>query len=171
SRTVRRAALLALAVACASAGVAAVVQARRPHFFEGNLLRDPGAESVAPEGAPGGWHATGGLTSVSLGSARHDPAFGNRLFVGGRGPAPVSVASQVVDLRRDEATIDRGGVRVVLEAALGGTGAQPDSPDLVALLARRRSDLVPGRASVSLHIGPVTAADRAGSTGLLYRVA
>jgi hypothetical protein len=97
------------------------------------------------------------------GSPGPDPR-GNNFFLGGLGSD--SVISQTIDLAALAADIDDPGVDYALSGWLGGRGALSAAAQFTArFLTGTGAPLGTNR------LGPVTAADRAGATGLLERAA
>ena len=89
---------------------------------------------------------------------------GNNFFLGGLGTT--SVISQTIDLSALAADIDDPGVDYVLSGWLGGRGTQAA---VAQFIARFLADT--GVPLATNRLGPVTATDRAGVTGLLERSA
>ena len=159
------------ATAAPSRAAAAVVS--------GNLLLDPGAESVAQCSSNGldgmtipGWTITGGEpNAVCYGASGYpssstpgSPTRGNQFFAGGA--TGDSTLTQTADVSAAASAIDAGGVPVTLSGWLGGYASQNDRVGVTATY-RDASGAPLGSAS----IGPVTNTDRGDATKLLYRTA
>jgi hypothetical protein len=144
-------------------------------ILDDDLIRNHGAEA----GGSGGdidlvnWAETGATTAVAYG----DPEFptvplgnsiggGVNFFAGGSGTQR-STATQTVNLpvaTHDE--IDGGAVSAELTGYLGGYNVQNDNASVTATFLNAS-----GAAVGAVTIGPVTAADRGGTTTLLFRSA
>ncbi|GAA2127532.1 hypothetical protein [Streptomyces synnematoformans] len=142
----------------------------------GDAETGPGG-TAEPVGTVHGWRLTQGapaLVRYDLGGgypAPGDPGparRGSRFFTGGNSARTALV--QDVDLPRHGATgraaVDAGRVHYTLTAWLGGYAAQQDGARLSAEL--RDAHGTPLALSV---LGPVTAEERGGRTGLLERAA
>ncbi len=143
-----------------------------------NLLVNPGAElgggssdgsTVLP--VPG-WTTTGNFTVAQYGSSSDvtssDPGPSSRganYFYGGFTTSPTT-ASQDLDLYSRAAEIDTSGLSCNLSGWLGGWSVQNDNAQFTANFLDANNQSLG-----SLTIGPVTAADRANVSGLLYRSA
>ncbi len=101
----------------------------------------------------------GGVHSTNAGSVNCPP-----LLVGPPGSVDESCASQFIDVTQGAELIDAGGVTFTLSGWLGGFGAQSDRA-MVRIFFMGADDQSLG----ARDIGPVTAADRANETKLLYR--
>lgn len=145
--------------------------------FGANLITNPGADEggAAPTGyevvpVPG-WTTTGEFTVVSYATGGGFPTAadpgppdrGPNFFAGGPSGQSNS-ASQVIDVSSAAASLDAGGVTYALTGYLGGFLLQEDNAVVTATFMSA-SAAVLGTAT----IGPVTAADRNGQTGLLPR--
>jgi len=158
-----------------AAGLASMTAAPTP-----NLIRNGGAELgpavVTSSGVVAtipGWTRTGGFTVVkygttggfpdaSVGTAIHG---GKNFFAGG--PAnPKSGATQSVSVARYAARIDTGSLSATLSGDLGGYDGQNDSLTVVATFLSAS-----GTSLGTVHIGPVSAAQRKSTTNLLPRTA
>ena len=158
--------------------VAGPLQARSSALPVGNLVQNPGGEADQPPTdtnavvPPQGWTTTGTFTAIRYGSPDFlTTAFaaqiggGNNLFTGGKN-APLSTATQLIDVSAAGADIDAGGVQAKLSAYLGGYASQKDAA-MVDATFLSATDASLG----SLRIGPVTPADRQSKTTLLLRSA
>lgn len=170
-------------VAIATAAIAALLaagplEARSSALPAGNLVQNPGSE--ADQGAnasnttvtPQGWTTTGTFTSIRYGVPDFlTTAFaaqiggGNNFFSGGRN-APLSTATQTIDVSGATPEIDAGGVQVKLSAYLGGYASQPDA-GIVDAAFLSATDAQLG----TVRVGPVTPADRQNKTTLVLRSA
>jgi hypothetical protein len=143
-----------------------------------NLIVDPSAEQATPEPGGGqvlvpGWSsAVGGtFTAVSYGTpggfpSRNSPGPGNRganFFAGGPGGA-VSTASQTDSVEQYQGLISSGKATFTLSGWLGGYAGQGDYATLTVTWQTSS-----GEALGHVTMGPVTAAQRNGVTGLLFR--
>ena len=143
---------------------------------EGNVLANPMAELAATDGgAPPGWARTGAITTVPYGSVDADAPFptvraaealggGGAFFAGGAGPT--STLTQRIDLTGSAAQIDTGQASAALSGLLGGYRLDEDRATVDATFLDPDARPISG-----LRIGPVTAADRANATNLLFRSA
>lgn len=146
-------------------------------LFEVNLLANPDAEA-GPASENGyasvpvpGWETNGGFTVVAYTAGggfpvASDPCPANRgmgFFAGGPSGSPAS-ASQFIDISAAAAEVDQGRVTCVLSGFLGGYATQNDRAVLVASFLGTTSNMLG-----SVAIGPVTAEDREGQTGMFYR--
>jgi hypothetical protein len=145
-----------------------------------NLLQNPGAEAGA--GSKDGsvvpvpsWTTTGHATAVLYGScvgsgcypSLTDPGPKNRglnFFCGGASDT-LSTATQDVDLSAYAQLISQNKARFRLSGWLGGFSTQADRADVKATFFNGSTALN------SVTIGPVTEAQRAGHTGLLWQSA
>lgn len=142
-----------------------------------NLVQNAGAESgaVGPTGyevffVPD-WVSSGNFTAVAYGVSDGfptqdepgGPSRGMNFFAGGPSN-PSSKATQTIDAFAQATAIDAGRATYALSGYLGGYSTQEDHAQLVATFLDL-SGIGLGTAS----IGPVTAADRGGVTGLLFR--
>jgi hypothetical protein len=158
-----RVCLAAVAVCCLSAFAPA------GSMYNTNLVSNPSFEAFDPmEGRPYLWSYTGDTETwpyadlvLDVPEPTGDPV--NWRYIYG-GQEPVSTVSQSLDVSSVAAHVDRGGVTCALSAYLGGQNDQEDS----ALLTAEFLDGVGGSLG-TLTLGPVTAGDRGGVTGLLYR--
>lgn len=141
----------------------------------GNVIVNPGAEASAGGDLtvtlpPTGWTTTPNVSAVTYaGVGFDDPALsttiggGANVFGGGLNNAS-STASQTVNLAGAAGEIDTGRVTADLSAYFGGLGGQNDNARLTVTFRDA------GAASLgATTIGPVTNAERAGATTLLYR--
>jgi hypothetical protein len=169
-----RIALLTLLGALVAASPAAA-------FSSGNLIVNGDAEAGAasPDGNSAvdvpGWMIENGFTIGMYGTVAGFPTAaqsatwngGSNFFAGG---TPASgddtFAVQQMDLTPQAAQIDAGNLSVTLSALLGGFGGQEDSATITAALTDPS-----GSAGTGMVIGPVTDAERGGSTTLLPRTA
>ncbi len=176
-----RSTIAALTIAGATIGallVAGPLEARSSALPVGNLVQNPGGETdqgatnSSTTVAPQGWVTTGTFTVVKYGAPDFlTAAFagqiggGSNFLAGGRN-APVSTATQVIDVSGATADIDAGGVQAKLSAYLGGYASQKDAGmvDAVFLTA---TDSQLG----SVRVGPVGPADRQSKTTLVMRSA
>ena len=169
------------AVAIATATIAALLVAgplaAKPSTLPaGNLIQNPGGE--ADQGAndsstvvpPQGWATTGTFTSVKYGAPDFlTTAFAGQIgggtnFMSGGKNAPVSTATQTIDVSGASTEIDAGGVQAKLSAYLGGYTSQKDAGMADAtFLSATDSQLGTAR------VGPVTPADRQSKTTLVLR--
>lgn len=176
-----RSTIAALTIAGATIGAllgAGTLEARSSSLPVGNLVQNPGGE--ADQGAtnssttvaPQGWVTTGTFTVVKYGA----PDFlttefagqiggGNNFLAGGRN-APLSTATQVIDVSAATAEIDAGGVQAKLSAYLGGYASQKDA-GMVDAVFLTTTDSQLG----SVRVGPVAPADRQSKTTLVMRSA
>jgi len=158
--------------------LAGPLKARSSALPTGNLVQNPGGEAdvgannYSTTVAPQGWVTTGTFTAVQYNTPDSPTtAFaaqiggGNNYFAGGRN-APVSTATQVIDVSGATTDIDAGGVQAKLSAYLGGYASQRDAAmvDAVFLSA---TDAQLG----SVRVGPVGPTDRQGKTTLVLRSA
>ena len=90
---------------------------------------------------------------------------GNTFFSGGRN-APLSTATQTIDVSGAAAEIDAGGVQAKLSAYLGGYTSQRDA-GMVDATFLNATDAALG----SVQVGPVGPADRQNKTTLVQRTA
>jgi len=144
-----------------------------------NLVANPGAED-GPSSASGGdvvtdipgWTRVGGVTVVRYApKSGHWPTTsepgpverGAAFFTGGP-QDQVDSLWQIVDLSSLAATIDSGTVRFSLAAYLGGMSNSQDN-----VVVQTRFLGASGMPLSAATVGPVTADDRGGDTGLLLR--
>lgn len=144
----------------------------------GNLIDNGDAEAgeASPNGRtpvpiPGWTVTTGGTTVVEYGNTTggwpddEDPGppdRGRQLFTGGN--HGLSEATQTANVADFAAQIDGGRIAFELAGFLGGYASQGDNAKLTAIF------LNAGGAELGLaSIGPVTTAERASETGLLFR--
>jgi hypothetical protein len=176
-----RSTIAALTIAGATIGallVAGPLEAKSSTLPVGNLVQNPGGE--ADQGAndsyttvaPQGWVTTGTFSAVRYGAPDFlTTAFagqiggGNNFLSGGRN-APLSTATQVIDVSGATAEIDAGGVQAKLSAYLGGYTSQKDA-GMVDAVFLTTTDSQLG----SVRVGPVAPADRQGKTTLVMRSA
>ena len=176
-----RSGLAALAIAGVAIGallLAGPLEAGSSTLPAGNLVQNPGGEADVGANdsnttvAPQGWVTTGTFSAVRYGAPDFlTTAFaaqiggGSNFLSGGRN-APVSTATQVIDVSGSTTEIDAGGVQAKLSAYLGGYTSQKDAgmADAVFLSA---TDAQLG----SVRVGPVGPTDRQGKTTLLVRSA
>jgi hypothetical protein len=146
----------------------------------GNLLVDPGAESVAQCSATGldgmtipGWTITSGEPNAVCYGAPNgfptagtpgSPTRGNQFFNGG-GTGNSSL-SQTVDVSAAASAIDAGGVPVTLSGWLGGWSSQNDRVGVTATFQDAS-----GATLGSTAIGPVTNKNRGNTTEFLQKSA
>ena len=142
-----------------------------------NLLVNSGAE--ASEGSTSNavtvplasWSTTGGMTALRYGTSGYPkttspgPADRGRVFFSG-GTTTTATATQTVSTSDLAPVVDGAGATYELSGWLGGYGTQADGVRVVATFRDAA-----GTALGSAGIGPVTAADRAGVTGMLRRSA
>jgi len=143
-------------------------------LVNGDAEASPGVPPIANSGAapPAGWRATGSFTAIQYGGnsdylleSERPPGGGDNYFTGGPGSSRAT-ATQVVGVSADAAVIDSGRAMATLSAWLGGWSSQEDA---MTVQATFRNSL--GKATKGLTIGPVTAAQRGGGSGLLLRTA
>jgi hypothetical protein len=157
----------------------------------GGAEADRGFAGAVPDAHATGWRDPGTLTVVRWGSPGFPsvldpgpPERGHNLFAGGHGGD--AWMTQLVDVTALAEPIDRGEVDFELEGYLGGEALEEGAATLTLLLlsealpsaARLAADLgrtppldPPGEADAlgSAALGPVTAVERGGVTGLLLR--
>lgn len=169
-----RPALLALLVASLGASQAAHAQ------FNTNLIVNGGAEAVAggdgsyAAGALPGWTVTGELTNISyaLGCpsgypCASDPGPSNRgLNMFGGGNVALSTGTQNVNLGFANGAINGNGAYFSLAGWLGGYASQADNARLSVDFLNASNQVIGSRV-----IGPVSAADRANATSMVYQEA
>jgi hypothetical protein len=172
-------AVQALAAAIIGALLAAgPLAARSSTLPAGNLVQNPGGE--ADVGAkdsnttvtPQGWTTTGTFSAVQYGAPDFlTTAFaaqigGGANFMSGGKNAPLSTATQTIDVSAAATDIDAGGVQAKLSAYLGGYTSQKDAAMVdAAFLSATDAQLG------SVRVGPVTPADRQSKTSLVLRSA
>jgi hypothetical protein len=146
-------------------------------LFGTNLILNGDAESGSGSASGNdvltnipGWTPTGNFTVVQYGAPSFPSATspgplarGQNFFAGGPDNSSSS-ASQVIDLSPGASSIDAGGVTCSLSGYLGGYASQEDNAVLTATFQD-----VHGSRLGTASIGPVTAADRGDTTGLLAR--
>ena len=177
----RRSSIAVVATAVAAIGAllaAGPLGARSNTLPAGNLVQNPGGEADQPPTdsnavvPPQGWTTTGTFTSIRYGAPDFlTTAFaaqiggGNNFLSGGKN-APLSTATQLIDVSAATADIDAGGVQAKLSAYLGGYTSQKDAAmvDAVFLSA---TDTQLG----TVRVGPVMPADRQNKTTLVLRSA
>lgn len=178
-RSGRRRAALVAGLTAAVAALAGPASAA-PLLPSGNLLANPGAEvgGAAADSSqtfpPPSWSPSPGLSQVLYGASPGFPApavssaigGGGAFFAGGNAVA-TSSGNQIINLAAGAAAIDAGRVRVVLSGALGGIGGQEDNATVGAQFDANDNRHFFG----GISIGPVTDADRGGTTTLLPRSA
>lgn len=142
-----------------------------------NLIRNGDAEEGNPAGCivqasvPGWTRGEGQFTTCRYGtpdypsaSSPGPPNRGNNFFWGGN--VAKSVATQSIDVSFAAADIDRGGVSYNLSGYLGGYSNQDDNVTVRAIF-RSSPFAIAGQAS----IGPVLAAERQNTTGMVLKSA
>ena len=139
--------------------------------FNTNLLQNPGAEAAPSTTVPiPNWAVTAGnFTVVTYGSANVPDMFspgppdrGSNFFSGGDGGQ--SSATQSLDLGFGASAFSGGVTPFTLSGYFGGYASQNDNAVLfIHFLDGSNTDLG------SVSVGGVTAADRGGVTGLLFR--
>ena len=170
--------VMIVAATCGALLLAGPLNARSSTLPAGNLVQNPGGE--ADQGAnnsstvvpPQGWVTTGTFSVVKYGAPDFlTTAFaaqiggGSNFLSGGRN-APVSTATQTIDVSGAAAEIEAGGVQAKLSAYLGGYTSQKDAGMVVATF------LNAGDAPLgTVKVGPVTPADRQSKTTLVLREA
>lgn len=142
-------------------------------IFNGGGEFDRGFADATPDQSISGWDDPGPnmMTVIRYGSSGYPsqgspgpPARGVNMITGGL--SGYSQMTQTIPIGNLAADIDTGTVRYRLSGYLGGYASQEDAAKLSAhFLAADGTELA------SLMVGPVTAADRANVTGLLYREA
>ncbi len=150
--------------------------------FNVNLLANPGAESGVFVANVGGFdiYSTPGWTTVSGqfeaetyagGTPPNITPFspgpadrGALLFYGGN--APLTIATQRLDVSGDASTIDAGRALSTISGYLGGFATQDDNATFTETFLGAGANPLG-----SATIGPVLAADRGNVSGLLYRSA
>ena len=179
--TGRRSSVAVLAIAAVTVCallVAGPLQAQPSALPAGNLIQNPGGEAdptandsntVIP---PQGWTTTGTFTSIRYGAPDFlTTAFaaqiggGTNFFSGGRN-APLSTATQTIDVSAAAPDIDAGGVQAKLSAYLGGYLSQKDA-GMVDATFLSATDTALG----TVRVGPVTPADRQSKTTMVLRSA
>src|SRR3954470_13577383 len=121
--------------------------------------------------APPGWATTGQFTKVAYGTSGFPEVATAATFGGGKnffagGNAAVSTAVQPINFAQAGPEIDRGGLTMTLSARLGGFTSQNDNAQVTTEL---RSGA--GVTLATLHLAPISAADRKGETTLIRRIA
>ena len=169
---------LTLALVTALVVLDAGASSQNASIFDRNLVVNGDAEAGPgtpdagqPPISPPGWKTTGNFTVAQYGGsgglpARTDPGPNNRglNFFSGGPSNPASSARQRIDVSAGAAAIDAGAVRYKFWAFLGGFEGQEDHTVISATF-----DDAGGRGLGVATIGPVTAADRKNTTGLLPR--
>jgi hypothetical protein len=164
------AALAAAACSSSTASPAAAGVATTDNLIaNGNADAANGSQDGSPVPTPG-WTSTGEATALEYGVSSYPAATdpgptdrGTNLFVGGQDDMSSSL-TQTIDLTAYGAAIAGGGVTYTLTGWLGGYNSQEDSATLTITFEDGS-----GSALATGSIGPVTAEDRMGSTGLLER--
>jgi hypothetical protein len=173
-RGARRASVLALAAALAIAAGAASAEATPLGL---NLIVNPGAESGLGAAdvsgaivAPAGWTTTSNFTAVQYAAGigsdlnlANSAAIGggNNYFAGGPGSA-LSTATQSISFADLAGDVDAGEVSFLFSGYLGGYTTQIDTMTVSATFFNDANAIV-----LASIIGPVTSADRGGTTQLL----
>src|SRR3954471_5719798 len=121
--------------------------------------------------APPGWATTGQFTEVAYGTSGFPEVATAATFGGGKnffagGNAAVLTATQPINFAQAGPEIDRGGLAMTLSARLGGFSSQEDNAQVTTELRNAA-----GATLATLHLAPITAADRKGETTLLPRTA
>ena len=158
--------------------IAGPLEARSNALPAGNLVQNPGGEAdVGAKDsnttvAPQGWTTTGTFSAVQYGAPDFlTTAFaaqigGGKNFMSGGRNAPLSTATQTIDVSAAAPDIDAGGVQATLSAYLGGYASQKDAAMVDAVF------LGPTDAQLgTVRVGPVTPADRQSKTTLILRSA
>jgi hypothetical protein len=143
----------------------------------GNLLQNPGAESDVGSASGNddidvtGWTDKGGFTAVVYGASGFpgtDVATviggGANFFAGGQNTAKSSATQKVRVPKAFQPAVDAGDAVATLSGYLGGYSTQDDNAVVSATMRDAN-----GTKLRSIKIGPVLAADRGGTTGLLFR--
>ena len=140
--------------------------------FNGDAEFNRGFDSNGEQQYAAGWGnpGPGGVTMIRYGAPDGFPSAaspgpsnrGANFFSGGLNAT--STMTQTIDVSNLAALVDGGNVEFVLSAFLGGYLNQND----VAAVTARFIDEFGSEAGTAV-VGPVTAADRGNSTGLLYR--
>jgi hypothetical protein len=162
---------LVLSIAATSAVLAAGIFATNL-VVNGNAEAGPGAPSGSGVMKPPGWTTTGHFTAVKYGASGGFPDKtspgptdrGGNFFAGGN--APVSTATQDISLADGAADIDKGGVKYVFSAWLGGYGTQDDNCKIMLIF--KGAD---GASIAQTQLGPVLAAERKKTTSFLLKTA
>ncbi|MEY9965182.1 hypothetical protein ABIA33_003224 [Streptacidiphilus sp. MAP12-16] len=142
-----------------------------------NLIVDAGAEQATASSdgysqvALPGWTVSGSMTAVSYAtgngfpssSSPGSPTRGTNFFAGGNAPGSTT-ATQTEDVSALAAQVDTGAIAFDLSGWLGGYSSQSDAASLSATFLSAS-----GSSLGSSTIGPVTAADRGNTTGMLQR--
>jgi hypothetical protein len=175
----RRIGLLATTALCCGALTLAIAGtvAASPTVTSANLIKNGAAElgkAASNSGevfAPRSWTTTGEFTQIRYGAPGGFPDAtiskaikgGKAFFAGGN--VPESTATQKVNVPSAWSKwVQRGRVKAVLSANLGGWGGQEDAATVVAHFMDS-GELELG----TMQIGPVTSANRGGKTKLLLR--
>jgi hypothetical protein len=136
----------------------------------GNAEANVGSDDETVVVKPSGWTTSGQFGVFKYGGIFGFPDRsvpgpndrGKNFFTGG--DAPVSKATQLVDLRSIAAAIDAGDVRFNLSAWLGGYDAQDDYATVSAVFLNSLAHTLG-----QVRLGPVTPADRGAHTSLVAR--
>lgn len=128
------------------------------------------ADDLSSYDAPGWTTVLGSFTAVQYDAAgfpdRGSPGpldRGQNFFAGGPGEGSAQ-ALQTIDVAHLADDIDAGQVRFRLQGHFGGSADQDDSAFAYLIFKRGAASL-----GVSTSVGSVSATDRAGITGLLFR--
>lgn len=128
------------------------------------LLVDPGLES----GSTSSWTIVTGTPLVDFYGSSSTPFSLGTSVAGGvyllRAQSPQVILRQLFDLTGNAAAIDSGGLDVDLDAALGGTGTDPDEATLTARFFNSVSQEI-----LSTVVGPVNIENRNLATGYVVR--
>jgi hypothetical protein len=161
--------LTALCATTASQAVAASV-------FKTNLIVNGDAESTAgaanPSAVvkPSGWATTGEFTAVQYGASggfpdKTDPGptdRGKNFFAGGN--APLSTATQTIDVSSGSADIDTSTVTYKFSTWIGGYASQDDNTKITVEFLDASGSVLAKAA-----VGPMLAAARKNATGLFEK--
>ena len=140
-------------------------------IVNGDAEAGPGSLSGAAVASIPNWSSSGNFTVVQYAAGGGFPTLtdpgpvsrGNNFFAGGTSN-PSSSASQLIDLSTLANEIDAGQIAFQLAGFLGGFSTQRDNAVLMASFING-SNVQLG----SAQLGPVSTADRASNTGLLFR--
>ncbi len=174
--------LIFLSTACSIGGATSVITggtSSNSGVYGKNVIINGDAESGKsdldggkPVSSIPGWTMKGDIDVVPYGvsgvASATDPGPSNRgknLFTGGPDTASTS-ASQNIDVSTISTDIDAGSVSYTLSGYLGGFSSQEDN----AVLSLQFEDTT-GKVLADAQIGPVTAANRNNTTGLVQRTA
>ena len=135
----------------------------------GDAEGPPAATDSSGVFPPPGWQTTGEFTKVAYGTSGFPTVADSATYGGGKnffagGNAAVSTATQPINFAQAGPEIDRGGVGMSLSARLGGFSSQNDNAQVTTVLRNAAGGTV-----ATLHLAPVTPADRKGQTTLLFR--